>query len=77
MNETNNIVKETCETLGVKFRELAEIMGVNEGTPAQWSSKGNIPENMQKFMQLLIEHKQDKDQLDKLKNAVQIFKEIA
>ncbi len=72
-----NIVKQTCETLGVKFKELAQIMGVNEGTPAQWSSKGNIPETAQKFMQTLQEHKRDKEQLDKLKSAVQIFKEIA
>ena len=77
MKKNTNIAKETCETLGVKFKELAQIMGVNEGTPAQWSSKGNIPETAQKFMALLIEHKRDKEQLEKIKNAVQIFKEIA
>jgi len=76
MNE-NNIVKQTCETLGVKLKELAKIMGVNEGTPAQWSSKGNIPETAKKFMALLMDHKRDKEQLEKLKNAVKIFKEIA
>ena len=73
----NNIVKETCEELGVKMTELGAIMGIHEGTPAQWSSKGKIPETAVKFMQTLQAHKRDKEQLDRLKNALQIFKEIA
>lgn len=76
MKETN-IVKETCAALDIKFKDLAQIMGVHEATPAQWSSKGNIPETAKKFMFLLIEHKRDKEQLEKLKNAIKIFKEIA
>ena len=73
----NNIVKETCNALDIKFKDLAQLMGVHEATPAQWSSKGKIPETAIKFMQTLQAHKRDKEQLDRLKNALQIFREIA
>lgn len=76
MQETN-IVKQTCAALGIKQTELGKLMGVDPGTPAQWSSKGNIPLAAQKFMQLLIDNNRDKEQLEKLKSAVQIFKEIS
>lgn len=75
--QQKNIVKQTCEALNIKQTELGKLMGVDPGTPAQWSSKGNIPLTAKKFMQLLIDHHNDKAQLEKLKSAVQAFKEIA
>ena len=71
MNE--NIVKETCDALGITQKELGELMGVNPGTPAQWSSKGDIPETARKFMQTLVQHKEDKEQLEKLTNALDVL----
>ena len=40
MNE--NIVKQVCRKLGITQRELAEIIKVNSGTPAQWVTKGKV-----------------------------------
>lgn len=71
----NNIVKETCEELGIKYKELANIMGVHEATPAQWNSKGNIPETAINFMKLLVEHNKTQTELSRLKNALRVLKD--
>jgi len=56
-----NIVKKVCKELGITQKELAKIMGINEGTPAQWSSKGNISQWAINFMNILIENKKCKE----------------
>ena len=43
-DKSKNIIKEACIELGVTQKELAKLLGVNEGTPAQWSSKGIVPD---------------------------------
>jgi transcriptional regulator with XRE-family HTH domain len=68
-----NIVKKTCKELGITQKELAEIMGVNVGTPAQWSSKGDIPNMAKKFMIVLVEDKKHKEQLISIKNSFKIL----
>jgi len=74
LNE-ENIVKQTCKELGVTQKELAEIMGVNVGTPAQWSSKGDIPNMAKKFMIVLVEDKKHKEQLISIKKLFKILDE--
>lgn len=71
-----NIVKKTCKELGITQKELAELMGVNDGTPAQWSSKGDIPEMAQKFMIALIENKKYKNKLNNVANALKVLDDI-
>jgi DNA-binding transcriptional regulator YiaG len=71
-----NIVKKVCKELGITQKELAERLGVNEGTPAQWSSKGNIPEMAQNFMELLIKYEKNKKEIEKVRNALKILDEI-
>ncbi len=71
-----NIVKKTCKELGVTQKELAEIMGVNAGTPAQWSSKGDIPNMAKKFMIVLIEDKKYKEQLISIEKSFKILNNI-
>lgn len=73
MSEDTNIVKKTCKELGVTQKELAELLGVNDGTPAQWSSKGEIPLTSIKFMKTLIENKQLKEKLLSVSNALSIL----
>jgi len=70
-----NIVKKTCKELGLTYTQLGELMGVNDGTPAQWSSKGNIPEMAKKFMELLVENKKLKAKFDIIKTAHKILLE--
>ncbi len=75
MSENENIVKKTCKELGITQKELAERLGVNDGTPAQWSSKGNIPEMAQKSMELLLENEILKNKLNKFKTAFTLIDE--
>ncbi|BCD61720.1 hypothetical protein NrS5_16 [Nitratiruptor phage NrS-5] len=70
-----NIVKKVCKELGITQKELAERIGVNEGTPAQWSSKGNIPEWAKKFMECLLEKKACEDKLQKFQTAFKLIDE--
>ncbi|MEA3315991.1 MAG: helix-turn-helix transcriptional regulator [Campylobacterota bacterium] len=71
-----NIVKKTCKELGITQKELAELMGVNDGTPAQWSSKGDIPDMAQRFMTTLIKNKQYNDKLNNVTNALKILDQL-
>ncbi|MDO9304649.1 MAG: hypothetical protein Q7T77_04930 [Sulfuricurvum sp.] len=70
-----SIVKRTCKELGITQKELAELMGVNDGTPAQWSSKGEIPETAKKFMATLVENKNLKIKLNKFRSAFNLIDE--
>lgn len=69
-----NIVKKTCRELGVTQKELADIMGVAKNTTTQWATQITPPESAVKFMELLAEHKKTKEQLEKLKSALEILK---
>lgn len=70
-----NIVKRVCKELGITQRELAEILGVAQNTPAQWATQTEPPEMAIKFMELLIEHKNTKEQLNKFKKAFELIDE--
>ena len=69
-----NIVKKTCRELGVTQKELADIMGVAKNTTTQWATQITPPKYAIKFMELLAEHKKTKEQLEKLKSALEILK---
>lgn len=69
-----NIVKKTCRELGVTQIELADIMGVAKNTATQWATQIKPPKYAIKFMKLLAEHKKTKEQLEKLKSALEILK---
>jgi len=64
-----NIVKKTCKELGITQKELASLMGVNDGTIRKWSSQTEPPEWGLKFLQLLLENKQIKDKYEMFKSA--------
>ncbi|AQW85588.1 hypothetical protein CPIN18020_0347 [Campylobacter pinnipediorum subsp. caledonicus] len=68
-----NIVKKVCKELNITQRELAEMIGVAENTPAQWATQKEPPLMAIKFMELLLEHDKTKKQLDKF---IQGFKLI-
>ena len=70
-----NIVKKVCKELGITQKELAKLMGINEGTPAQWSSKGNIPDWAIKFMNCLLEKKECEIKLQKFQTAFKLIDE--
>jgi predicted transcriptional regulator len=71
-----NLVKKTCRELGITQKELAERLGVNDGTPAQWNIKGNIPKWGEHFMNLMIENHHNKLIANSFKNLVVLSQRI-
>lgn len=71
-----NIVKRVCKELGITQRELAEIIKVNAGTPAQWVSKGEVPPTYQYLLELMLENKHLKEKIAKLTTFKELLNEI-
>lgn len=71
-----NIVKKVCAELGITQRELAEIIKVNSGTPAQWVTKGEVPPTYQYLLELMIENKNLKEKIAKLTAFKELLDEI-
>lgn len=63
-----NIVKVTCKELGITQKELADKLGIDDGTVRKWSSEPTkTPLWAQNFMSLILEH-------DKNIKAISAFK---
>ena len=69
-----NIVKKTCKELGITQKELAERMGVAEGTMRNWSSNNDIPEWAQKFITTIAENEKNKNAIAKFKEFIELTK---
>ena len=74
-NKDHNIVKKVCKELGITQKELAERMGVNDVTVRNWSSKGNVPEWANKFINCLLEKRRCEEKLQKFLTAFQLLDE--
>jgi len=61
MAEDENIVKRTCKELGITQKELAERLGVNDGTIRKWSSQTEPPEWGVNFLHTLLKNKELED----------------
>lgn len=72
----NNIVKQVCKELGVTQKELAEMIGINDGTIRQWSSKGEVPEWAIKFFDVLIDNKKKDSIISALKQFKSVLHEL-
>jgi len=72
----SNLIKDTCKALGITQKELAEKMGVAEGTVKNWSSTGNLPEWAGKFMNHILENKNIQGELESIKSHLKSLKEF-
>jgi len=70
-----NIVKRVCKELGLTQKELAERLGVNDGTVRKWASQTEPPEWAVKFLHLLLEKERLKERLDKFQKAFDLIDE--
>lgn len=71
-NRTMNIVKRACKELGITQKELAEMLDVPQSTMARWNS-GEIPRMAQLALELLLENKSLKSDMEILKKAHEIL----
>jgi len=72
-DEKPNIVKRTCKELGITQKELAELMGVNDGTVRKWSSQAEPPEWAIKFTDTLLKNKDQTERLNMFKSAFDLI----
>jgi len=70
-----NIVKKVCKELGITQKELAERLGVDDGTVRKWSSSGKTPTWAINFINCLIEKKECEEKLQKFKTAFKLIEE--
>ena len=69
-NKQENLVKKTCRELGINQKELAEKIGVSDGTVRNWSSKGEIPINITKHFNLLVKYQNETQFKKKFKELI-------
>lgn len=73
VSDTNiNIVKMTCNKLHITQKELAEMLGVQPTAISNWAT-GQIPKMAQLALELLLENKSLKDDLNIIKKAHEIL----
>lgn len=72
MSEEQNIVKKVCTELGITQKELAEELGMKATALSNWAN-GDIPQIAQKALELLLENKKLKDDLNIIKKAHEIL----
>jgi transcriptional regulator with XRE-family HTH domain len=71
--EEENLVKKTCRELGITQKELAERIGIPQGTVNRWSSTEKIPKMTILALNLLIENQELKNGMDYIYKGFSIF----
>jgi transcriptional regulator with XRE-family HTH domain len=72
-NSEENLVKKTCRELGITQKELAERIGVPQGTLNRWASTEELPKMTNLALTLMLENKQLKDARDYILKGFSIF----
>lgn len=69
-----NKIKEICAELGITQNELAELLGIHYTTFSKW--KDAIPKNSEITLNLLVENHHLKQKLAKVKDAINLLKNL-
>jgi transcriptional regulator with XRE-family HTH domain len=72
-NSEENLVKKTCRELGITQKELAEKMGVPQGTLNRWASSNEIPRMTNLALSLILENQELKQARDYILKGFSIF----
>ena len=73
--EEKNIVKKVCEELKINQSELSQLLGVSTSSISEWN-KGNIPKMAQLALKLMLENREQQNQLKSIKKLFNIIQEI-
>lgn len=65
---TENIIKKTCEELGINQRALGDIIHTSETSIYKWTSSNNPPKWAIKMFELLIKEKEFEELKEKLRS---------
>lgn len=69
-----NIVKKTCKELGLTYAQLGEQIGYKPDTVNSVASRGNISESMKKAIEMYLEIKDLKNQLNEYDELKKLLK---
>jgi DNA-binding transcriptional regulator YiaG len=75
MEKESNIVKRVCKELDITQKELAEMLEVHLTTVQKWVASEELPKNVEKSVELLLENKQLKERLYKFETAFRLIEE--
>lgn len=70
-----NIVKKVCKELDITQKELADMLEVGTSTVSQWG-KGDIPKMAQLALEQMLEIKDLKEKITKIKDFKQLLNEL-
>lgn len=74
---SENIVKQVCKELGITQKELAEIMGVAEGTVNRWSSHPQeVATQAKTTFNLILENHELKKAVNEYENFFYIMNQL-
>lgn len=74
MSEEQNIIKKTCKELGLTYAQLAEEIGYGEGALKVAVSNSKISKPMQKAIEMYLEIKDLKNQLNEYNELKELLK---
>ena len=70
-----NLVKKTCKELGITQKELAEKIGIPQGTVNRWSATNDIPKMTILALNLILENNNLKNGAEYIRKGLSIFSE--
>jgi len=70
---SENIVKQTAKELGMTYKELAEAIGVSEGTLSNATSTGKVSKQLEKSLELLKENQSMKKDFEIINKFKEFF----
>ena len=73
--EEKNIVKKVCEELEINQSELSQLLGVSTSSISEWN-KGKIPKMAQLALRLMLENREQQNQLQSIKELFNVIQEI-
>jgi len=72
----SNIVKETCQELGITQKALAEILEIPEGTVSSWAVKNEIPRLGKKAIEFYKRNKKNEEIVESFKHFTKLMQEV-
>jgi len=72
---SENIVKKTAKELGMTYKELAEAVGVSEGTIKRLAT-GEVTQQVEKSLEMLLNIKHLKEGQEDIQNFKMLLKKL-
>ena len=75
-NQEGNLIKDTCKSLGLTYRELGEKIGYSEGNLKTSVSKNQVSKQLETSIKLYLKNIELQKEIDNTKNFKKILKDF-